>query len=52
MQYKGYELDDKLLKKYIYLLNELDETDINDISDSIYLLMKRRVKENIPKNID
>lgn len=51
VQYKGYELDDKLLKKYIYLLNELDETDINDISDSIYLLMKRRVKENIPKNI-
>jgi hypothetical protein len=53
VQYKAYELDDKLLKKYIYLLNELEENenDINDINDSIYLLMKRRIKENIPKNI-
>ena len=51
VQYKGYELEDKLLKKYIYLLNELDESDLNDISESIHLLMKRRVKENIPKNI-
>ena len=54
IKYKSYELDDKILIKYLYLLNELEQNDNydnKDINNSIFLLMKKRIKENIPKNI-
>ena len=54
VKYKSYELENKILIKYIHILNTLEnEEKINtdDMNDNIYLSLKKRVKENIPKNI-
>ena len=46
IKYKGYELDDKILMKYLRILNEIDEKDNN-----LYFILLKKVKENIPKTI-
>ena len=46
IKYKGYELDDRILNKYLHLLNELNEK-----KDNIFFRLKAMVKANIPKTI-
>ena len=46
VKYKGYELDDRILMKYLYILNEIE-----DKEDNIFYKSLKRVKENIPKTI-
>ena len=46
IKYKGYELDDQLLMKYLYMVNE-----INDEKKNLFLALSKKVNENIPKTI-
>ena len=46
IKYKGYELDDRILKKYLRVLNQIDEKEKN-----IFFIYLKQVKENIPKTI-
>ena len=46
IKYKGYELDNKILVKYLHILNELD-----DQKGNLFSALSKRVKENIPKTI-
>ena len=51
IKYKSYELDDRILMKYLHFLNTLENEENNNINNIIYLNLKKRVKENNPKNI-
>ena len=65
LKYKSYELDNRILMKYMHILNTLEnEENIiekknnnnfnnkdKDANDNVYLSSKKKVKENIPKNI-
>ena len=51
IKYKSYELDDRILLKYLNCLNTLENEENNNVNNIIYLNLKKRVKENIPKNI-
>ena len=62
LKYKSYELDNRILMKYMHILNTLEneekiieKKDNNnkdkDSNDNVYLKSKKKVKENIPKNI-
>ena len=46
IKYKGYELDDRILNKYLHLLNEINEKKSNP-----FFSLNAKVKENIPKTI-
>ena len=51
IKYKSYELDDRILMKYLQILNILENEENNNNNNIIYLNLKKRVKENIPKYI-
>ena len=46
IKYKSYDLDERILMKYLHILNEINEKD-----NSIFYILLKRVKENIPKTI-
>ena len=46
IKYKGIELDDKILVKYLHMLNE-----IKDKNKILYFILLKKVEENIPKEI-
>ena len=46
IKYKEYALDDKILLKYLHKLNDINEKD-----NSLYYILLKRVKDNIPKTI-
>ena len=47
IKYKGYELDERILNKYLNIINELNEKD----ETNSYISQLKKVKENIPKII-
>ena len=51
LKYKAYELDDRILIKYLYILSTLENEENYKNKNNIYLNSKKKVKENIPKNI-
>ena len=46
IKHKGCELDDRILVKYLHILNEIKDKDNN-----LFYILEKRVKDNIPKEI-
>ena len=46
IKYKAYELDERILLKYLHILN-----DTNEKNNSEFYILLKRVKDNIPKTI-
>ena len=58
LEYKSYELDERILLLYLNMINMIENDDQNesqdknaDINKNLYLKLKSKVEENIPKNI-